>query len=379
MLPAYQDSCDQIKQGGDITLSMINLNKLGALDAALDRLVADVRAASAIPALLRARGQALSFGKNPNPAYDRDLVDVADLVRQLAQLSPQLASASGAVEAAMKEALVSQVRGPAAQQASGLSIYLPSASIYYNAEYGSLGLAGQWPALVGELAGVEIPVGGRPTFTNPDHVAQIIEQEGQLGVVGQLSAETAGGVTEVRLYTALVVDEAAGQLIILSDSQGVLDPASSLAVGAWDQKLLVLNQGAKQSYGYLSTHAQGDYTVFMIPFGYAERPGQEQQIAFWTQVYDPAQGVVISSGFYGLSEGGTGQLTPAPGSVLSPLALVVEGGQASWSLLSDETFDANAMISSDLADIPAGSQIYMELNAKDAAGNLDYVYHVKNY
>ena len=106
---------------------------------------------------------------------------------------------------------------------------------------------------------------------------------------------------------------------------------------------------------------------------------EEQQIAFWTQVYDPAQGAVISSGFYGLSEGGTGQLTPAPGSVLSPLALVVEGGQASWSQLSDETFDANAMISSDLADIPAGAQIYLELNAKDAAGNIDYMYHVKNY
>jgi hypothetical protein len=379
MASAYKNACDQAEQGGDITLSMVNLNALDKLDAALDRVVAQVRSSGALAALLRARSGALSFGKNADPKYDRHLVDIGALMQALVGQASGFEDERDAVMEALRGVVVTEVNGPATQAATGLSIYLPAAATYYDPAYGALGLGGSWPGLIAELAGVSLPSGERPTFTNPDHVAQVAEEQGNIILAGQLAASTAQNVAEVRLYVALVVDEAAGEVVVLSDMQGVVDVGSGAAAGAWNQRLLMLKQGGQQSYGYLSTHIQGDYQVYMIPFGYAVRAGAQPEVAFWTQVYDPAKGEVISSGFYAISEGGTGQLTPAPGSVLYPLALVVQGGQASWSLLSDAPFDATQGIGSELVAVPSGAQIYLELDVKDATGNLDYVTHIKNY
>jgi hypothetical protein len=378
MLPGFKQTCDMYDQGGEITLSVLNLNKLGVLDAALDRLAGEIKDSGGEATLLRARSGALSFGKNPNPAYDRHLVDIGELVRGLAQADGGRSGARDAVLEALQGVVVDKISGPATRAASGLSIYLPSNASYYDPAYGGLRVGGEWPALVGRIAGVEVAAGDRPQFTNADHVAIVEEAQGGLVVGGQLVAGTAQSVAEVTLYAALV-DEADGSALVLSDTQGVLDVEGSVAAGGWVPQVLVLTQGETRSLGYISTHEQGGYTVYMIPFGYVAAQGEEAQIAFWTQVYDPNKGEAISSGFYGLSEGGTGELKPVAGSLLYPLALAIQDGAASWTLLSEAPFDAMGSLGSEYVAIPAGSQVLLELDVTDAAGNMDYVYHTRSY
>lgn len=379
MIPAYKKTCDLYEQGGDVTLSMIDLNKLSELDVALNKLADAVESSSAQSTLLRARSGSLSFAKNANPKLDRHLVDLGDLVKQLAQGDASFNDERDAVLSALNSVVINKINGPATQAATGLSAYLPSSASYYDNAYSSLGAGGRWSSMVAKMAGISVPTGEQPEFINPDDEAYLEQSQGQLIVAGQLAPGTTASVVNSRLYVGLIADQAAGQVLLLADINGAVNMDNDLVVSAWSERMAVLKQGELQSYAYLSATRQGAYDVYTIPMAYVERPGEQAQLAVLNKVYDPAQGSLISQGIYLSTEGGYGELTAAPGSKLYPLALLIENGQSQWQPLDEEGFDAQQALDIFLTPPPAGSQFLLMLEAQDAVGNNDVVTAIQSY
>lgn len=119
-------------EGMGITLSVVDLERVAALESAVDTLAdrcqADIAArgrAAWLP-VASARAQAEEYGKSG----DEDSVsmrDLLDLARLLQQRSPGsgVAGAAGTVAAALRQAVAFRIRGKARPGASGLSIFFP--------------------------------------------------------------------------------------------------------------------------------------------------------------------------------------------------------------------------------------------------------------
>lgn len=379
LLPGYQQSFEQHEAGTTITLSMINLNKLSALDAALNKLIGSIETSTAQNQLLRARATSLSFGSHADPQRDLHLVDLGSLVARLAKDEPSFSDERDAVLSALNGAVVQMVNGPAVKEATGLTVYLPTSANYYRSEYSSLGVGGSWASMVAKLAGISIPSGSQPEFTNPDGLAYTEEQQDSIIVAGQLALGTAEFVTSVRLYAGMVTDPATGKMLLLSDMTGIVNVEDRLAAGRWDKAVAVITQGDEVSYMYLSAVFQDDLYAFMSPMAYVEKPGAQPQSAVLNKVYDPKQRRFISQGVYLVTEAGYGELTAAPGSKLYPLVLSIQGDQSQWVVAHEGGFDATQDLNISMSPVPASSTFLLMLEAKDAVGNSAIVSHVQRF
>ncbi len=375
MLPAYKLQSEAGGQGGMVTLSLTDLNKLAALDAAIDRLAEEIDASGDYTALLRARTQVLAFNENPNPAASTNQVDPVDLARQLAAAQPRYASALAALEQAMAQAVISQVRAPTMRLATGLSLYLPHAAEHYRAEYGRLGLRSKWPALLNKLATGQIPTTTAPKFTNPNNIATFTDREdGSYAVYGILTPESMPSVTTATMYSA-IIDRESNQYFVLQDIQGDLLPEHNAAVGVWKpEQYLYLSQGEAGSLVYMHLRVQGTSVVLTIPLAYQAVDSEETLDAFFLRVIDSQTGTISSEGFFAsLGDGLVGELSPELGGTFYPSFLVIGDGQASWMADYDTAFDATLPINFAFTGLNAGVEVYLEVNAEDAAGNTDYV------
>ena len=95
--------------------------------------------ASVAPTVAGARAAVLSYGRNPDPKLDFQLVDAGLLAASLndpAQLAPVLAAVNAAV--------AYKVVGPGLSGGTGVSLYFPPDSSTYRTSYGNLAVTTGW-------------------------------------------------------------------------------------------------------------------------------------------------------------------------------------------------------------------------------------------
>lgn len=149
-----------------VTLALLDLSQLAALDTALGGLVAalDRGVAGQATKLGEARARALSFGRHADPQRAYHVVDIGDLADQLGTSLPALATQRDAIESALKQLVSYQITGRLVAKATGTSIYFPPEQSYYLPDYAKVPSSGTWKTLLGDYYALPSGTTLFPTF-----------------------------------------------------------------------------------------------------------------------------------------------------------------------------------------------------------------------
>jgi hypothetical protein len=360
--PTWHDSAD-------VTLSLVDLAKLGPIQAALSGLAGTYGSAGAVAPVLNAvaagRRAAQEYAASPDPAQAYSLVDMVDLFAGMGGVA-----GAPAVQAAVGAAVVYQVAGSAKAGSHGLSIYFPPDGPL-PAGYGALPGMGPWRTFLTAVYG-----GGAaqvvPTFVSGDSTPV----PAGLTMTGLLGAGTEGAVASAVL--AYGVADGAGGAFLLGDSPA--DVTGATVTGSWDWTALQVVQGATREYGYLSVElVSPTLGAASIPLGYQEVAGGALDMALWRIVFD-AGGSIVSNNVFLYSGGGVAELAPAAGSRLYPLVRLMPA-VATWSstwVRADggvgTGFDASQPLDLDLPALPSGTSYAPVLRVENAGGEGDWLY-----
>lgn len=363
----------------NITLSLVDLGAFDALHDAVGRLAEGLTGTVQAQAttLGRQRNATLRFGEQADPSQSFHMVDLGDLVTQVAAADASKAGLRDEVLAALSQVVVEQTSGPVTARASGLSIYFPSNPAYYRAGYDGLEEPAAWRSFLKSYFQVaQGGGGGAPAFTNADHVAEAGVDAGTLTVRGTLAAGSASSIASATLRYGLY-DQQGGYVYVTGDTPAGYD--ERFVTGQWDLSVLRIAQGNVAGFVYLSVAVeQGNYLSASLPFAYLRPGSQQPETVLLRYVFDP-QGNVVQASYYLITEAGPGELTPEPGSTMYPLifaASVNDPNDAGWGYGTDQPLDATRQFDITPQALGAGASIYVELNAANISGAGDYVYVV---
>lgn len=361
------------KTGAQITLSVVDLARLGPIEAAIAALnssyaTAGALAGAPINSLGQARSGALAFGANPDPARSTHLVDLRELFNQASGIT-----GSAAIASAVQQAVLYQVNGSATAASSGLAIYFPTDSSFYKADYDALPGTEQWRAFLAKVYG-----GGAsaavPAFVNGTlGLDETAPPSGGLTFFGDVTDVSA--VADAFLVYGLR-DGGTGAYLLGENEASV---SGSTVTGFWDWTVLRLSQGTYVEYGYLAIRSAGaGQWAATIPMTY-EPPGSAARGAFRQIVFNAT--AILSDTYYVQAAGGTfGELSPVAGSRLRtlvaylPVAEAWENGSdldtRQWGPLDPGAagFSATADISLDFPSFATGDAYFALLRAANAAG-----------
>jgi hypothetical protein len=148
--------------------------------------------------------------------------------------------------------------------------------------------------------------------------------------------------------------------------------ASGLVSSTWDTSALMLSQGTDSVFGFYSIEiASDDVFTLSVPFVYDE--GGESLVAVLLLAFDSA-GTVLSQGFYSEIDGAWAELVTAPGSTLTSLvpALEPNASELDW-IPQVVAFDATQAIDLEFLPLDPGTQVFVQLQVSDFAGQGDSV------
>lgn len=367
----------------NITLSVIDLSRLGPLETALATLAATYPNGAAVAPVVSSIGQglnnAIKFAENPDAARSYNLVDLRDFFSKATGVQ-----GAAAIRAAVDQpngAVIYQVTGGATAGAGGLSIYFPPSPAYYDNEYTTLasltGVKGvaEWSSFVTAYFGGGA-AGGTPIFaaSNIDELS-----ETRLTLSGTLTSP-AVIADAFMVYGLRLSDLATGltHTVLLGENEASL--SGTTVSGSWDWSVLVLEQGAYSEFGYLALRKlNATQVVAAIPLVY-ELPGGQRQEAIRTVVYHLGDKTTVSDRTYLYSAGGAlGELTPQAGSKLrAKVALLSDytSFTPEWTLFREtgSGFDATQDISIAFGTITPGAEVYGGLRVQNAAHEGSYVF-----
>ncbi len=123
---SYRKQCQEYDSADAITMSVIDLSKIQAVENALDNLAQTIHTniglSQGINSVAEARRDTESYGQYTDPDSCMDMVDLSGLA---ARLSAQNAAQSQAVQKAVTAAVVYNLTSPGKPYATGLSVYFP--------------------------------------------------------------------------------------------------------------------------------------------------------------------------------------------------------------------------------------------------------------
>lgn len=368
--------------GADITLSMVDLNRMGDVDAA----VADFsdalgeRAADVAPVVGRERAEVLSFGRDPDPTVDTHMADLGLLASEIGVDALDVSDQADALIRAINDAVPYKVAGPAALGASGLSIYFPPTEDLLDEDYSSLESAQAWGGFLSSYfdAGKEIPADRRASFGGGDGGAQVVFDEDGLNFAASFDEAAADTVVSATIsYGELGGD---GSITFFGEEEAeVAEDGSGGVLGIYDLTVMTISDGEDASVAYLTLTYDDDAEIATIdvPLAYYE-PGEQEEYRDVTLTisFDPESGDVLNETYYGYSAAGTyGELTADPAGIIVPKLLVVTAdGTESWEPATDTGLFADLPnLQYDFETLESGTPLYAQLTVTDFGGNSDSV------
>ena len=233
----------------DITLSLLDLGRMGELQSALAGVTGPLIADPALAPLLgRSRQSVLGFGRNPDPDLDTNLTDLGGILDGLGS-APDVSAAAGAARASLDDLVVASVSGRATTAATGLSVYFPRTEEHFRQGYLFLQGVPHWPDLLNGYyqAGAAIPADEQPVFV--DEADQPIEEalyffdEDGLNMIGTFDEAAIGNVTGASIFYGVFDEELEAFVFIGEEPAEVSDDGSGLVAAIYDLTVLTITDG----------------------------------------------------------------------------------------------------------------------------------------
>jgi hypothetical protein len=356
----------------DITLAMIDLTKMSAVDDALNAFT-DVlieRASAVGPVVGRTLASTLGFGQSPDPSQDTHMADLASLTSEIGVQLLFASPAADNVTRAINDAVIDRVSGQATQGATGLSIYFPPTVDYFNPEYRDLPNTGGWMEFLTTYYAEGQDIAQQPELGNAD----ITFGPNGVTISGAFDITTGSTLSEAYIRYGVVGSD--GSITFLGEQDATIpEGTTGTAFGTYDLTSLELTDGQDTVTGYLSLFGNtgGDLITAEIPLAYYSPDGQSSGDVTLSVTIDPNSGEVLSSTYYEYDpELGTyGEFTPEPDWIIVPVVLnVLADGTEQWQLTSDVGLYADpAGLVLNSVPLPSGTSVYLELVVVDFGGN----------
>ena len=370
MLRAYMGQAEEQGTDAEVTLALVNLKNMPRIVGALKGFVtAATESIDDIAVRLATEGgNAISFGAKPDPAEAFNLVDLGDLLARLGEGVPdEVSVARASVYEALDRAVVDKVAGVTYEQATGMSVYLPLYEQYYLGDfYADVPDPAGWRSLLEayyEAAGDIAPPGGALEFVGEPTLD--VSAEGAL-ITGQLPE--GAGANIVAAYADMAVLDAEGSVVyLLTQPAGVGAGDPDAIQSGWGFSYIQISDGAQALpvYVWIDATESGFTASAEMLYEGASTSGE----VTLTLTLDDEFNVVGSSLFLYQDNGTAAELTPEPGSTLTPLLLVVDpGGNVTFEPVGG-ALDATGNLGIDVAFLPSGTSFIYGLNAYDVAGN----------
>jgi hypothetical protein len=235
--------------------------------------------ASVAPTVAGARAAVLSYGRNPDPKLDFQLVDAGLLAASLndpAQLAPVLAAVNAAV--------AYKVVGPGLSGGTGVSLYFPPDSSTYRTSYGNVAVTTGWNKFLNSYYANGAAAGGASraffgtegtTQTTAD--SELTEQGVFLTV--PFRVDDPSTLTGVRIRYGVQGDD--GAPVLTGEDTGAFTQSSEgVAGGAWDLSELVVSDGdvSVPVYRKVVVDPVANQLTFTAPFAYYPDKNDQSQV-----------------------------------------------------------------------------------------------------
>ena len=366
----------------EITLSMVDLTKMAAVDDAVDAFAETMaeESAAVAPAVGQAEAVTLSFGKSPDVSQDKHLNDLGLLASAIGESAPEVADQADAVVAALEDAVVDSVDGVVTAGATGLSIYLPPVVDLADPAYLDVSSADEWSDFLDAYygAGAAIPEEEQAQFTDLGEGPEVTFDDGGITLTGTFDPAGLDNVTEASISYAIANDD--GSITYYGEEIADFDDSGEApsALGTYDLSVMQLDDGYDSAYAYVALDLSDDLSTayFDIPMTYYASTDPRQRDpkdALLSMVMDIEAGEFSSETIYIYDEesGGYGELAPDPEGILVPDVLTVTAaGEQVWEPTTDVGLYADIPnLTYDFVPLDPGTTIQADLTIYDFGGN----------
>lgn len=366
----------------EITLSMVDLTRMDAVDEAVDAFAETMaeESAAVAPAVGQAEAETLGFGKSPDQAQDKHLNDLGLLAAAIGEAAPEVADQADAVVSALEEAVVDSVDGVVTEGATGLSIYLPPVIELADPAYLEVSSADEWSDFLDAYygAGAALPEEEQAQFTDPADGPEVAFDDGGVTLTGTFDPAGLDNITGATISYAIVNDDSSityyGEEIADFDDSG----EAPVAFGTYDLTVMQLDDGYDSAYAYVALDLSEDLSTafFDIPMTYYASTDPRQRDpkdALLSMVMDIDKGKFESETIYIYDEesGGYGELAPDPEGIIVPDVLTVTAaGEQVWEPTTDVGLYADIPnLTYDFVPLDSGTTIQTDLAITDFGGN----------
>ena len=382
LIEGFEDQAISQETDAQITLSLIDLTKMDELDEALGTFTGQLveQGADVAPVVGRSLASSLGFGRSPDPSQDLFMTDLGILAGEIGVDALQVSDAADDVVRAINDVVIDRVDGQATKGATGLSIYFPPQSTYFNPDYDALEADAGWGDFLAAYytAGEEIPADEQAQFVDEDPDASFGDDGLTISGVFDLAAEDNLAEAYIRYG---IVEEDNSVTYVGQEPADISDDGSGQASGVYDLTSLVITDGDDSVGAYfdLTTNADEGTATIDVPMAYyspEDENGETYQDALLSLTIG-ADDDEFAEMYYAYNEttGNYGELTVEPTGVIVPEVLNVLGdGTEEWISTSDGGLYSDLdTLDYDLEALPSGTVLYIELVVIDFGGNYDSV------
>lgn len=378
----------QAKEQGtkdEITLALLDLTKMGAVDEAILAFsdAVQARVADIAPTIGSVRAKTLGFGRSPDPTEDTQMADLGQLVSQIGVEALDVSDQADATIRALNDVVLARVQGASTLGSTGLSVYFPPTEELLSPDYASVVGESPWLSMLASYygAGDAIPQDQQPSFSNEGDLADVSFDTDGLTISGLIDPAIAANVSDAYISYG-TVDEAGTVTFFGDEPATVADDGTGLAFGTYDLTTLTITDGQDTAVAYLSLTVDESSGVISIdvPMAYyapGDENGETYQDVLLSLTLDGETGEILSETYYVYDEqlGTYGELTADPAGIIVPEVETLNAdGTSEWVPTSDVGLFADLpSLQYDLVPLDSGTLLFAMLTVTDFGGNSDTV------
>jgi len=381
LIRGFSDQADAEGTKPEITLAMIDLTKMGAVDDALSAFTGQLTesATQVAPVVGKTRADTLGFGKSPDPTEDTQMTDLGLLASHIGVDALYVSDAADTLVKAINDAVVDSVAGSGTQGATGLSIYFPPKAELLDAAYAGVTEHGGWSTFLASYygAGDAITADAKPQFQSDGDLADTSFAADGLHISGTFDPADEANLSDATMSYGTI--EADGSITFFGEEPGTISSdGSGVASGVFDLTTLTISDGTEtaQAYLTLSVDDSAGTTSIDVPMAYYSPDdigGETYQDVLLTLTLDTATGDIVNETYYSYDDklGTYGELTADPKGIIVPEVLKVGAdGSTEWVPTSDVGLYADLpSLQYDVTPLASGTPLYIDLTVTDFGGN----------
>lgn len=385
VLDGFQAQAEAMQSSSDITLALIDLTQMPALDEAMAAFATavDARAAQVAPVIGETRAHTLEFGRSPDGKETSHMTDLGQLVSEIGIEALDVSAEADALLRALNDVVLASVKGRARLDATGLSIYFPKTEEFLSPDYAVAVGASPWATMLAGYyhAGDEIQVVDYPTFQADDDEGNVTLYDDGVTLSAQVDPATVGNVSETTISYGIV--EVDGSITYLGDeTASILADGSAVAEGFYDLTVLQMSDGIDtvEAYSQIVWDDENGIATIYVPMAYyapGDVNGETYQDVLLVITVESETFDVIEETYYAYDDsfGGYGELNADPTGLIVPEQYNLDvDGNGGWYATSDVGLYADLdAITLDFVPLESGLTVWLELTITDFGGNTDTV------